>query len=274
MPWKAGERRRLYLRWSTPSGWAHEGTMVVMGARRLHVEPGQRFDRLTVIREIPETKRKIECRCDCGKIVTPEIHALTCGRARSCGCLHRELTSAVGRRTGPLQRKHHAGPGERFGRLVVVREAAPHVPNGHWQAECRCDCGQMMTAGIGDLRRGNTKSCGCLQADVRRVNGALTVDHGLWSHPLYKTWSSMIRRCTNSQDKSYSNYGGRGISVYPDWLNGPTMFISWIEDNLGARPNGMSLDRINNDGDYEPGNIRWATAMQQRHNRRDSVVIL
>jgi hypothetical protein len=91
--------------------------------------------------------------------------------------------------------------------------------------------------------------------------------HGYRRHPLYQTWSAMINRCENSATQSYRHYGARGITVCSEWHDA-AVFITWIEANLGERPEGMTLDRIDNDGHYEPGNVRWATRSQQRRNSR------
>ena len=91
--------------------------------------------------------------------------------------------------------------------------------------------------------------------------------HGLSDHPLYRTWEGIRRRCYNPQLFAYQFYGGRGIRMFEPWRDGPTQFIEWIEANLGQRPDRHSLDRIDNDGDYAPGNLRWATWSEQRQNQ-------
>jgi hypothetical protein len=95
----------------------------------------------------------------------------------------------------------------------------------------------------------------------------MTFVNGLRSHPLYGSWRMMMQRCHNSKNKSYKNYGGRGIGVCSEWHD-VAVYIAWIEERLGPRPEGQSLDRINNDGNYEPGNVHWATALQQEQNKR------
>ena len=92
--------------------------------------------------------------------------------------------------------------------------------------------------------------------------------HGMRYHPLYQTWSGIVNRCLNPKRPHFHNYGGRGIKVYEAWIASPTPFIEWIEANLGPRPDGHTLDRIDNDGHYEPGNLRWATPQQQALNTR------
>jgi hypothetical protein len=160
---------------------------------------------------------------------------------------------------------------QRFGRWVVV-DPEVRAPNGRRGALVRCSCprGTERAVPLAYLFSGHSKSCGCLSGEMmsernREANPALT--HGLTSHPLFYTWQGILKRCDNPAFKDWQNYGGRGIQLYGAWHD-PAAFVSWIEDNLGARPVGMSLDRIDNDGNYEPGNVRWATALQQRHNRR------
>lgn len=124
-------------------------------------------------------------------------------------------------------------------------------------ALCRCVCGTEKLMSIYVLLSGSVRSCGCL--------GATT--HGLGRHPLYFTWFSMLRRCGDPEHHAYRNYGARGIRVCERWHE-VANFISDIESSLGPRPEGMSLDRICNDGNYEPGNVRWATWSEQQLNRR------
>ena len=103
-------------------------------------------------------------------------------------------------------------------------------------------------------------------AEHRAVVSAASRTHGLSKHPLYHAWRIMRRRCENPTVKDYPRYGGRGIAVCAEWRD-VTAFITWIEANIGPRPASRTLDRIDNDGHYEPGNVRWATAKEQSANR-------
>lgn len=173
--------------------------------------------------------------------------------------------------------------GQRFGRLVVVdpeARTAPTsaVPSGKPGALCRCDCGTQQVIAVARLLDGHTRSCGCLQRELAAERGRTTNrppiwsgprTHGLTRHPLHVTWSNMMARCFNPKNPAYARYGGRGITVCERWHD-MRLFAEDIERDLGPRPGGMSLDRKDNDGNYEPGNVRWATQSEQAFNRRSS----
>lgn len=151
--------------------------------------------------------------------------------------------------------------GQRFGRLVVVSFAGRRLAKRTWN--CVCDCGKRCVAHGYDLRHGKHKSCGCLHLESIRRHGH--TKHGGSRTRTYSSWSAMISRCTDPAATHFERYGGRGIKICERWRT----FENFLAD-LGERPEGKSLDRIDNDGNYEPGNCRWATNREQSLNRSDS----
>lgn len=135
-------------------------------------------------------------------------------------------------------------------------------PKGHRRWLCRCECGGLVVVWGSNLRRGITRSCGCLR---REVTGRLRFKHGLHRTPEHIVWAAMRYRCLNPSSSSWKWYGGRGITICDRWRDD---FVAFLED-VGPRPSPEhSLDRIDVDGNYEPGNVRWATPSEQQRNKR------
>jgi len=156
-------------------------------------------------------------------------------------------------------------PGTVFGRLIVI--GLSRTPGGRRAWLCLCDpsfggCGQETTVIGNALRSGNTASCGCLHSE--RVCESNTT-HGMFHHEHYILWRNMTDRCLDPGSRAYHWYGARGITVCEGWRE-TAAFCAWMDANMGSCPPGMSFDRVNNDGNYEPGNVRWNDAAGQIRN--------
>lgn len=153
--------------------------------------------------------------------------------------------------------------GDRYGSLVIIKEIDEHIcPNGDRKRKvlCQCDCGNTTTSMLSHLRGDKATSCGCTRNK-----------HNLSRHPLYRVRQSMIQKCYNPKDRSAKYYSERGIIICDEWINSFMAFYNWSITNGWKR--GLTIDRINNDGNYEPSNCRWTTPLVQANNQRSNIKI-
>lgn len=208
----------------------------------------KQFGYLTAIR--PTAKRRNhcivwECLCRCGNTHFVTTAILASGNIRSCGCVRKE-----GRPSARLSLT-----GQRFGRLTAIRITASRK-HGSVIWECVCDCGNLYHARAALLNSGGVTNCGCQKKRFR---------HGLCGTRIYRVWAGMMQRCYNSNQSEFHNYGGRGIKVCDEWHD-----AAIFARDVGDPPKGAySLDRYpDKNGDYKPGNVRWATPTEQSRNTR------
>lgn len=163
--------------------------------------------------------------------------------------------------------------GKRFGRLFVIsvnrkeqKYNSKGIKDGYkYYYLCKCDCGNTVEVDRNSLRFNKTKSCGCIKSEKSRLR---KTTHGLSKTKLYRTYNGMKNRCYRENLKEYCNYGGRGIKVCNEWLNDFNAFYIWAMNN--GYSEGLSIDRIDVNGNYEPNNCRWITMTKQASNKRNN----
>jgi hypothetical protein len=215
---------------------------------------GKRFGLQVVVRELEGGY--FEVKCDCGTTRSVRGQYLRSGQSRSCGC------ARYADRVAPLE------VGQRHEKLVVLERLG--TDGKQRRILVQCDCGTRKILREADFRRGDIKSCGCYRKQRMAV---ANLKHGEGSptkrSALYRTWSSMWQRTTRT--RLYPTYAPRGIRVCDEWRDF-VAFRDYVLENLGPRPRGQTLDRIDNDRGYEPGNIKWATATEQARNRSCTIL--
>ena len=211
---------------------------------------GQKFDKWTVLGLSPITKSGNRCwvvKCDCGTMAVVRAGDLNKGSSTSCGC-----------------NRIHDLTGQVFGRLTVI-DLSTRKSGTTRMWNVVCECGNKRTIASDSLVKGNTKSCGCLAHDP-----AMDVPNASNTR-IYNIWKGMRERCSVSKHSAYKNYGERGIRVSDEWSNSFKAFRDWAYSN--GYTDDLTIDRIDNDGDYEPDNCRWFTYTQQSNNRSDNILV-
>lgn len=214
---------------------------------------GKKYNKLLVLHYSYTKNGRVfwNCLCDCGNKTVVAAGALS--KTKSCGCLPNKVRENL--------------LGKKFGRLTVV-SANFSKKTSSW--DCICDCGKYAVVSSGNLKNGNSKSCGCLHIDIISNNGKHGhAKKGAFTAEYY-SYIAMKTRCYNKNSKAYIRYGGRGIKVCESWLNG---FDNFLKD-MGLKPTkSHSLERLNVNGNYEKSNCIWATDEQQARNKRNSVIV-
>jgi hypothetical protein len=208
----------------------------------------QKIGKLTVKEYVGNNKYGTamwKCQCECGKITTVNGGNLRSRQTISCGsCSHNiDLT------------------GQTIGKWYVIKRAGSEYGKAMW--ECQCECGTKSRVKAYALLNKKSTACSttCSQKGRKRL-------HNKTDHPLYHKYKNMIRRCYNPKSSSFKNYNAAGIKVCERWLESIENFFKDIKNSIGFCPPGKSLDRIDPYGNYEPGNVRWATAKEQSNNQR------
>jgi len=221
---------------------------------------GNRYGKLVVLgisaKRTPENKPFWRVRCDCGVEKDVIGNNMKNGVTNSCGCDKREKAGA----------KEYYGStfddltGRTYGLWLVLEFAGRRAKTAFWN--CQCECGNVRVVNGQNLKRGYSFSCGCSQ---KKIAAETAFKHGMSHHPGYAAWSSMKNRCINDRDPDYKYYGAKGVKIWQPWLGS---FDQFWQDMGPTWQKGLTLDRENPFGNYEPSNCRWVTWEVQRSNKR------
>lgn len=238
------------------------GHTISCGCARILDLTGQTFGKLTVLRLAFTQKRQAYwlCRCECGKETAVRRTNLLNGNTKSCGSHEVRVPAKLREKNGETRPRFRDLTGQRFGKLTVTGRAPTAGRRTCWW--CQCDCGSKIKSVWAEkLMAGKTASCGCHRAES---TGNRRRTHGQTGTRDYRIWHNMMRRCQDPNNPAYPRYGGRGIKVASEFQT-----FEGLLAYMGPS-NGLTLDRIDNDGDYAPGNVRWASRTTQARNQRSN----
>ena len=232
---------------------------------------GQRFGKLKVVERTedhisPSGYKYVmwRCQCDCGNFINVRTTDLKNNHTQSCGCLHKEMLSKA---------KLIDLTGQVYGRLTVIKRVDDYIsPSGDRKVQwlCKCKCGKEVIVTGNNLRKGNSKSCGCYN---RELLAKINLTHNASNTRLYHIWICMKDRCYNPKNKKYKDYGGRGIIICDEWINDFEAFANWAYDNgyiENVSRGECTIDRIDVNGNYCQQNCRWVNQKVQTNNKRNN----
>lgn len=234
---------------------------------------GKRFGKLVVLKKGAGHRTKGNnyqatwvCQCDCGNIKEITGQRLRTGHTASCGCQIKENKGS----------RYEDITGRRFNHLTVIRFLSHEERKSpHYNWLCKCDCGNLVHANAAKLKNGTQKSCGCLKEEVKQKIADLNRKYQFTDKRLYGVYKAMLNRCYDERERSFHNYGGRGIEVCPEWQgeHGYDAFSEWALKAgyvVGGKRGVYTLERKDVNGNYEPSNCCWITNKKQQNNRRDN----